>query len=83
MDTFAPVVTKPYATTILSDFVQLMGMLRLQWKTFDWPTSNFQAEGNGYHLVGNGNAYLNLGLTFAFRKVNYLTVHLSGTELFQ
>lgn len=60
---------KPYATTTLSELVQLAAMLGIYWKTFDRDDDKYRAEGNGYIL--RGSRVPDLGLVFAFEEAGW------------
>jgi len=59
---------KPYATTTISHFVEMMGMLGIYWKEFDLNKDKYRAQGNGFAVYGS---YVNnLGITFLFQKIS-------------
>ncbi|RGP62325.1 hypothetical protein FSPOR_9370 [Fusarium sporotrichioides] len=66
-DDMPPSVNRPYATTTMSQLMEMLAMLGIYWRQFN-PTYNiYQAEGNGF-LV-KGHKISGLGIMFYFQAL--------------
>ncbi|RFN49852.1 hypothetical protein FIE12Z_5914 [Fusarium flagelliforme] len=67
-DDMPPSVNRPYATTTMSQLIEMLAMLGIYWRDFN-PTYNvYQAEGNGY-LV-KGHKISGFGIMFYFQALD-------------
>ncbi|QPC77131.1 hypothetical protein HYE68_007883 [Fusarium pseudograminearum] len=67
-DDMPPSVNRPYATTTMSQLIEMLAMLGIYWRDFN-PTYNiYQAEGNGF-LV-KGHKISGLGIMFYFQALD-------------
>lgn len=58
---------KPYATSTIGHFIEMMAMLGIYWKEFDRNNNIYRAQGNGFSV--SGSLVPNLGISFTFEKV--------------
>ncbi|KAF5027488.1 hypothetical protein F66182_413 [Fusarium sp. NRRL 66182] len=66
-DDMPPSINRPYATTTMSQLVEVLAMLGIYWRDFNSTHHVYQAEGNGF-LV-KGNKISGLGIMFHFQAL--------------
>ncbi|KAF5561153.1 modin [Fusarium phyllophilum] len=66
-DDMPPSINRPYATTTMSSFIEMLAMLGIYWKDFNTFHNVYQAEGNGF-LV-KGHKISGLGIMFHFQAL--------------
>ncbi|EFX00564.1 short chain dehydrogenase reductase [Grosmannia clavigera kw1407] len=74
-DTMPDGLLKPYATSTIAHFVEMMAMLGVHWKEFDRNNDKYRAQGNGFSV--SGSLVPNLGIGFTFQKVGTATYKVS------
>lgn len=67
-DDMPPTVNRPYATTTMSQLIEMLAMLGIYWRDFNTAYSVYQAEGNGF-LV-KGHKISGFGIMFYFQTLD-------------
>ncbi|RGP61505.1 hypothetical protein FLONG3_10511 [Fusarium longipes] len=67
-DDMPPLVNRPYATTTMSQLIEMLAMLGIYWRDFNSTYNIYQAEGNGF-LV-KGHKISGLGIMFYFQALD-------------
>ncbi|KAM0550812.1 hypothetical protein ACHAPJ_008675 [Fusarium lateritium] len=67
-DDMPPSINRPYATTTMSQLIEMLAMLGIYWRDFNSTYHVYQAEGNGF-LV-KGHKISGLGIMFHFQTLD-------------